>query len=180
MIAWLEGTVTLGGDNWIILKVGGVGYKVYPIGFFPQSGDVCSMYIHHFIREDRQDLFGCETKSVLEIFERLVEISGVGPKLAQKILYGGDVEKIRGHIAKGDVGFLTSISGVGKKTAQKIILELKGVLVSGDETAVEDVDTLEALIGLGYQRRDVLEVLQQVEGDSTESRIRSALKLLSK
>ena len=107
----------------------------------------------------------------------IVNISGVGTKLAQKILSVGSSDEISSKIIQGDLSFLTSISGVGKKTAQKIILELKGVLVH-DDGKEEDTDAIEALMSLGYSRQDCIEVLNQVEPGDVEDRIRKALKIL--
>ena len=178
MIAYLEGVVISVGGNWLVVKVGGVGYKVFPIGFFAEIGDDVSLHIVDYIREDRRELYASKDSSVLDIFEKLIDISGVGPKLAQKILSAGDTEKMKEMITKGDIGFLTSISGVGKKTAQKIVLELKGVLTSVDDSP-EDTDTLEALMSLGYQRKDCAEIIKHLKAETPEERIREALQMFS-
>lgn len=180
MIAYLEGDVIHAEDAWLVLKVGGIGYKVFPVGFRALKGEELALHIFDFIREDRRELYGFEHIGLLELFERLIDISGVGPRLAQKILASGDVESLQKNIIAGDIGFLTSISGVGKKTAQKIILELKGVLVAIETGQPADQDTLDALISLGYKRSDVADVVAHLSAETPEGRIREALRLLSK
>ena len=166
------------GEGWVILRIGDIGYKVFIAGFTALSDQVHALYIYDLVREDRRELYGFEDQSMLELFEKLIDISGVGPKLAVKILAAGSAEKLKGVISGGDIEFLTSISGVGKKTAQKIILELKGVLAEL-EGSVHDTDTLEALMSLGYSRKDCNEIIPHLKAESPEDRIREALKLLS-
>lgn len=177
MIGYLEGTVIFTGGNWVILKAGPIGYKVYSVGFYANSNEELALFIHDHIREDRHELYGFKEQQVLELFEQLIEISGVGTKLAQKILTIGSSEEISSHILKGDLAFLTSIPGVGKKTAQKIILELKGILVQ-EEDHVIDADTIEALMSLGYPRQDCIDVLREVSAEGVDERIKAALQLL--
>jgi len=179
MIAYLEGQVIQSGDGWAVLKVGGVGYKVFPMGFSALTGSEIAVNIYDYIREDRRELYAFETPELMSLFEKLINISGVGPRLAQKILASGDYEAMQRYIMQGDLAFFTSISGVGKKTAQKIILELKGALVSEKEEDQIDSDTLDALMSLGYQRRDVQEIVSQLTTDTPEGRIREALQLLT-
>ncbi|MFH1631806.1 MAG: Holliday junction branch migration protein RuvA [bacterium] len=179
MIAYLNGIVRSATPGKLILLVGGVGYEVYSVGFDAIVEDALELYIHDYVREDRRELYGFTDTGMKELFEKLIDISGVGTKLAQKILSVGSRDEIADRILKGDLGFLTSISGVGTKTAQKIILELKGVLVQ-EEDQIEDTDTLEALMSLGYSRKDCVHIIREVTGDTVEDRIRAALKMLGK
>lgn len=167
----------LSGGGWLILKVSSVGYKVFAVGFKALPGDKLALFTYDHVREDRRELYGFETRGSLELFERLIDISGVGTKLAQKILDAAAHEVISRKIIAADLGFLTSISGVGKKTGQKIILELQGSLVQ-EETKDEDNETIEALMSLGYTRLDCAAIVQNLAGESVEDRIREALKLL--
>jgi len=179
MIAYLEGRVINVDLDAMVVLAGGVGYRVYYIGFSPENGDNVSVHIHDYIREDRHELFGFTDIGLLKLFEKLIDISGVGPKLAQKILRAGSSEELHRHILGGDIDFLTAISGVGKKTAQKIKLELKGVLVQEQESSPEDSDTIDALVSLGYQRRDAVAIIKHLTAESPEDRIREALKYFS-
>ncbi len=177
MIGFLSGKVIFSGGNWIILRVGDVGYRVYSVGFTAHLDQDLELFIHDHVREDRRELYGFQEIKLLELFEKLIEISGVGTKLAQKILAAAGSEEIAQKILIGDLSFLTSISGVGTKTAQKIILEMKGVLVEEDN-GLADEEVVGALMSLGYSRADSLEVLKQVSAEDTETRIRQALNLL--
>lgn len=179
MIAYLNGEVLHGGDGWAVLLVSDVGYKIFPVGFSALAGSRLEVHILDYIREDRRELFAFESRELMELFQKLIDISGVGPKLAQKILASGDAEALQRNIVSGEIGFFTSISGVGKKTAQKIILELKGVIVSVESASPIDNDTLDALLSLGYQKRDVQDIISELTADSPEERIKEALRMLS-
>ncbi len=179
MIAYLEGVVRSVDQNTIVVVTGGVGYRVFYIGFTPELGEEIAIHIHDYIREDRHELFGFTDVGMLKLFEKLIDISGVGPKLAQKILRAESSEELHRHILSGDVEFLTTVPGVGKKTAQKIILELKGVLVQEQDESPADSDTVDALVSLGYQRRDAVGIIKHLTAESPEDRIREALKYFS-
>ena len=162
-----------------VVFVSGVGYRVFYMGCSPQIGELVSWHIYDHIREDRRELFAAPELSILDLFQKLIDISGVGPRLAQKILVSANPEQIQDRILKEDLAFLTSISGVGKKTAQKIILEFKGVLVKEDAVHEDDTNVIEALVSLGYARREAIEISRQVEGETIEDKIRHALKMFS-
>lgn len=181
MLALLEGTIVILEPDQVVLLVAGVGYRVFVGRDVGSINDTVRLYLSEVIREDRYDLYGFRTREELQFFERLIGIDGVGPKMAQKILSAGNESTLRSRISAGDIGFLTGISGVGKKTAQKIVLELKGVLVDDDQqVTAEDIDVVDALLGLGYNRSDINLVIALIEGERAEDRIRHALKLLGK
>lgn len=181
MLAFLEGTIAMIEGESVVLAVGGVGYRVFTGKVQGEVGATARFYLAEVIREDRYDLYGFRTREELDFFHRLIGIDGVGPKMAQKILSSGTESSLRSKIQAGDIGFLTSISGVGKKTAQKIILELKGTIVDSDsELSSADFDIMEALLGLGYNRSDVMAVLPKIVGDRPEDRVKHALQMLGK
>lgn len=182
MITTLCGQIKYHGVGFIIIEVGGIGYKVN----LPEdrahelSGEIL-LYTHEVQREDQHELFGFLSMEALELFWKLISVSGVGPKVGQKIVFAGSVEKVKEKIMKGDLAFLIDIPGVGKKTAQKIILELKGALVEEVDRPVGfDPDAVEGLVGLGYPRRQAEDVVAGLEAETTEERIRAALKILSR
>jgi Holliday junction DNA helicase RuvA len=179
MIGFLEGTIRSIGADELLLMVGGVGYRVHYVGAIPEVGEPAEFYIFDYIREDRRELFGFTDQAMHTLFAELIDISGVGPKLAQKILRVGTVAEITQQLTTGNIAFFTAISGVGKKTAQKIILELQGVLVQEEETRAGDKDVVEALMSLGYARGEVQDVCAQLSSTTTDARIHEALKLLS-
>ena len=159
MIAHLRGKLAQKDPARVIVDVNGVGYEVFvPLTTFsalPEAGSDVSIDIHTHVREDVIALYGFSSRRERMIFEKLMTISGIGPKLAVSILSGGSVEDLVGAIRRGDLGRLTAIPGVGKKTAERIILELRDKLqdfaVAPAKSGVE-MDVLSALENLGYNR----------------------------
>lgn len=183
MIGSLRGIVLEKGPNWLLLEVGGIGYRVMasPAVVTNVSSEQAFLYVHHHVREDAEDLFGFLALADLELFERLLSISGVGPKVAMTILSVGSSDQVKKAIMSGDLATLTSVPGVGKKTAQKIILELKGQLVEMEEEAGSGGgEVLDALVGLGYAPQQVKDVLKHVKAEDPAERIKEALKYLAK
>lgn len=181
MIVSLTGEIQYHGTGYLVVQVQGVGYKVVVPDLVAQRfSGTTTIFTHQVIRENEQELFGFLSMDALELFWKLISISGVGPRIAQKIVCAHETSVVKSKIMNGDLAFLTSISGVGKKTAQKIILELKGVLAEEPELGALDSDAVEALIGLGYSRKDAEQVLGNIEADSTDERIRIALKSLAR
>ena len=182
MIAFLEGIIAGHELDGVLVSVGGVGYRVFCARETAEIGDAAKFWITEIIREDRHDLYGFLRREEQALFEQLMSVSGVGPKLAQKILASGSTEHLVARIQAGDVDMLTSIGGVGKKTAQKIILDLKGVLVSTEsgKASAPQSDVSDALESLGYSKADIAAIVNDIVGDTTEARVKSALKLFSR
>ncbi len=184
MIGSLRGSVIEKNLTWALLEVGGVGYKVFlppsVLSELRQEGETF-LYVHDHIREDARDLYGFLTLGDLELFQRLITISGIGPKAAANILSLG-AEVVRNAVMKGDVGMLSSAPGVGKKTAQKIILELKGQLVEEASMPSGDVEVIEALQSLGYNSHDAREAVKLISSETKDvsERVREALKYLAR
>lgn len=163
MIARLKGTLVEKSPNRVILDVGGVGYDVLvPLSTFYDLGEAGSgvtLRVHTHVREDAIALYGFSTPLELDLFERLIAINGIGPKLALAVLSGIDPGDLIRAIRAQDVGRLTRIPGVGKKTAERIGLELKDRLPHGEASpetsqgAAGDrrADLLSALTNLGYK-----------------------------
>ena len=159
MIARLRGKLAEKEPARVVIDVGGVGYEVFiPTTTFtamPSAGAEVSLDIHTHVREDALSLYGFSSRQERRVFERLISISGIGPKLAVTILSGGSVEGLVGAIRRGDLARLTSIPGVGKKTAERIVVELKDKLQEFTEEPAKPVvetDVLSALENLGYSR----------------------------
>ncbi|HYR88398.1 MAG TPA: Holliday junction branch migration protein RuvA [Terriglobia bacterium] len=159
MIAHLRGKLVHKDPARVIVDVNGVGYEVYvPLTTFtalPESGSDVSIDIHTHVREDVIALYGFSTRRERMIFEKLMTISGIGPKLAVTILSGGSVEGLVGAIKRSDLARLTAIPGVGKKTAERIILELKDKFQDFTEAALKsgvEADVMSALENLGFSR----------------------------
>jgi len=159
VIAHLRGKLALKDPARVVVDVNGVGYEVFvPLTTYtalPETGSEVSIDVHTHVREDLIALYGFSTRRERMIFEKLMTISGIGPKLAVTILSGGSVEDLAGAIKRSDLARLTAIPGVGKKTAERIILELKDKLqdfVEGPAKSGVEADVLSALENLGYNR----------------------------
>jgi len=159
VIAHLRGKLAQKEPARVIVDVNGVGYEVFiPLTTFtalPAAGCDVSIDVHTHVREDMIALYGFSTRRERSIFEKLMTISGIGPKLAVTILSGGSVEDLVGAIRRADLARLTAIPGVGRKTAERIILELKDKLQDFSEVQPKssvEVDVLSALENLGYNR----------------------------
>lgn len=181
MLSFIRGSVLFHGVGYVLVECEGLGYKItMPESVAHEFRGTVEMYLHEAQRDDGRELFGFRSVAELELFWKLIAISGVGPKSAQKIVFSDAVERVKAKIMAGDLAALTAVSGIGKKTAQKIILELKGVLVEEPGFSTVDADATEALVSLGYSRRDAEAALSGIEEADTESRIRTALKRLSR
>jgi Holliday junction DNA helicase RuvA len=188
MIGLLEGTVKYKDDKSIIVSAGGVGYLVYlTTQDLLQAGaeDQVSLWTHLAVREDALDLYGFFERENLIYFKLLIGISGIGPRSALAILSLAPPSTLRQAVLAGNMTYLTKISGIGKKSAEKIIIELRDKLGALDAEEARlisgDTDLLDALQSLGYQLRDIRDIIQRIpeSADSTDKRIKEALKLLS-
>ena len=149
-----------------------------------------SLYIHHHITEKSQELYGFLNQPELEMFKNLIGISGVGPKSALGVMASATVEDIIQAILSEDPGLLRTVSGIGPKTAERIVVELKSKIgklgkemnLKDSSIAPRDIETIEALIGLGYSRREIMDIIKQVPSEITDTseRIKKSLKLLAK
>jgi len=198
MIASLRGRIIDKQPNRLIIDVQGIGYDVHvPLSTFYDSGDVgaeVALKIYTHVREDALQLFGFLTDVERQLFERLIGISGIGPKLAIAVLSGMDPRDLLASVQRGDVARLTGIPGVGKKTAERIVLELRDRLAqiappqgSGEAAAPDGaerlrVDLLSALQNLGYHRpqaeKAVDSTLKSTPDVTFEQALKSALREL--
>ncbi len=161
VIAHLRGRLLAKHPNQAIVEAGGVGYDVtITVPTFtdlPAAGQEVSLHVHTHVREDAIALFGFLRVEEKQLFERLISVSGIGPKLAVTILSGMATPEMVASIRSGDVARLTRIPGIGKKTAERMVLELRDKLESfaaaplAAASPIED-DVLSALMNLGYQR----------------------------
>ncbi len=188
MIGLLEGIITYKDDRSIILSANGVGYLVYtPTHTLTTSlvGKPATLWTHLVVREDALDLYGFSEREELSYFKLLIGISGIGPKSALAILSLAPPATLRQAILSNNTVYLTKVSGIGRKSAEKIIIELRdklGTLNTQEIGLVSgDADLFDALQTLGYQPRDIREIIQHLpaSADSTDKRIKEALKLLS-
>ncbi|UVI28100.1 Holliday junction branch migration protein RuvA [Paenibacillus spongiae] len=138
MIDYVKGRVVHWDTEYVVVDVRDIGYRVFtpnPYGF-AKSDDVVTIYTHHHVREDATYLFGFATREEQSMFRKLLEVSGIGPRVALGILAGGRPETVAAAIKQENIGFLTKLPGIGKKTAQRMILDLK-----------DKIDAVQASIG---------------------------------
>ena len=198
MIAFLRGRVLEKQPNRVIVDVAGVGYEVHvPLSTFYEIGDEgveVSLRVYTHVREEALQLYGFITDLERQVFERLIGISGIGPKLAIAVLSGMDSREVVTAIQRGDVARLTGIPGIGKKTAERIVLELKDRLMQLATPAVAGAvpevssgdrlrsDLLSALQNLGYHRPQAeraIDVAVNANPDMTfEQAVRASLREL--
>ncbi len=195
MIAHLRGKLLAKYPNQAIVEAGGVGYDVNisvpTFSSLPDVGNEVALFIHMHVREDALALYGFLQTADKTLFEKLLSVSGIGPKLANTILSGmPETSQIVGAIRSGDLARLTRIPGVGKKTAERMVLELrdKFPMVGAEEkpraaaTPVRE-DVTSALINLGYKPGEVEKALSAIASSKPESfdlLFREAMGLLSK
>ena len=180
MIGHLRGTVFEKNPNEVIVEAAGVGYEVViPISTYtvlPNTGAPVSLRIYTHVREDALTLFGFATAEEKAVFERLISVSGIGPKLAITVLSGLATVDLIAAIRNGDVPRLVRIPGVGKKTAERMVLELEdklaamegtaqgdGVVVAGPALSLLERDVLSALQNLGCSRPAAEEAVRKVK-----------------
>ena len=198
MIAFLRGRLFEKHPTRIIVDVNGVGYDVaVPLSTFYTLGDPgaeVTLRVHTHVREDQLALYGFGSPLELAVFERLIGVSGIGPKLALAVLSGLEPRELVTAIERADIARLTSIPGVGKKTAERIAMELRDRLpaaltgVAGEPPVsardAERDDLASALGNLGYDRRAIDKaldaVLEEGSGATFEQSLRAALKALSR
>jgi holliday junction DNA helicase RuvA len=193
MIAHLRGRLIGKHPNQAIVEAAGVGYdiniSVPTFSQLPALGSEVAFHVHTHVREDSIALFGFLRPAEKQLFERLISVSGIGPKLAITILSGMAADEMVGAIRGNDVARLTRIPGIGKKTGERMVLELRDKLqdfgaapVAAPASPVEE-DVLSALVNLGYQRPAAERAMAKV-GNGTrlsfEALFREALAALSK
>ena len=194
MIAHLRGKLIAKHPNQAIVEAGGVGYDVtISVPTFSDLGSIgndVALHVHTHVREDAIALFGFVHPEEKQLFEKLLSVSGIGPKLAITILSGMAATEMVGAIRSNDVAKLTKIPGIGKKTAERMVLELRdklkdfGLEPAAPPTSPLEEDVLSALTNLGYQRplaeKAVATVMRNGGATEFDAMFREALGLLSK
>lgn len=192
MFYHLTGKIVARKEGVVIVDVSGVGYRI----FIPERlggeliprGQPVTIFCHLHVRENALDLFGFLTESDLQFFEKLITVSGVGPRSALAVMAVAPTEELAVAITASRAELLTKASGIGTKTAERIIIELRGrlPLAATGETVKRleaDLDLEEALIGLGYSRHQAKKALSQIKDPqmvTVEQRLKAALRLLKK
>ncbi|MFA5112981.1 MAG: Holliday junction branch migration protein RuvA [Candidatus Margulisiibacteriota bacterium] len=197
MIAHLQGILEHVDQGHVVIEVGGIGYRVNVpsavLARLPQVGQQVKLYTSQIVREDDISLFGFLNREERALFNLLLSVSGVGPKLAMALISGFPLDRLVAGIAQGDIALLSSISGVGRKKAELIVVELKEKIaktyavkpsemaagIKGEGALVSDA--IAALISLGYSPKEAREAIMRLKTDhlaSVEAILKEALKNL--
>jgi Holliday junction DNA helicase RuvA len=189
MIAGVKGTIEALGSNWVIIDSGGISFQV----FVPTStlstlnivGQQARLHTHLQVREDNLTLYGFNSARELEVFQTLITVKGIGPKIGLSMLSAMDVDHLTMAIASGDANLLTGIPGIGKKTAERIVLELKDKIgeswaITQDLTAAQgNSEVISALTSLGYSLSEATRAVATLPTPSRislEEKIKLALR----
>ena len=197
MFAYLRGAVASTGSNYVVLDVGGIGFRVMTswqtLQRLPTPGEFCTLYTHFSVRDDAMELFGFDTETELECYEMLTAVTGVGPRVALAILSEFSSDQFALAVASKDAKRLTVANGVGAKLAQRIVMELSDKMtgerffVHGQDdapvparTADSADEAVSALVVLGYSQAEALCAVRSIDtqGLSVEETIKTALKSL--
>jgi Holliday junction DNA helicase RuvA len=190
MIDFLRGRVAAREPEYVVLDVHGVGYRVFcanPYAVSPkdEEKEEVTLFIHYHVREDAHLLFGFPTREEQSLFRRLLEVTGIGPKVALGVLAGGRPETIIAAIRQENVNFLTKLPGIGKKTAQRIILDLKDKLSGAPASETEAAAAMAAEAaprfddaGVWGEAKEALKALgyTEAETDKAWARIQAKVK----
>lgn len=189
MISQLTGKIVHQENDFIIINVLNIGYKVFStketLEKLKESPGEVVLWTYLAVRENSMDLYGFLEKTDLSFFELLITISGIGPKTALGILNVATVQTLISAISSEDTSYLTKVSGIGQKNAQKIILELKNKInkiegFSMDENMQEQIDAIDALKSLGYSTRESTKALSKIDKNISDvgEKVKQAMKYL--
>jgi Holliday junction DNA helicase RuvA len=189
MIATLRGKIADKTTEQVIIECGGVGYGInVPFEDFGAlaEGQEAKLFIYEHIRENTHDLFGFRNLESKFLFEQLLSVNGVGPRMALAILSIANLQTVRQAIATGDTKFISQATGVGKRVAERVVVDLKDkVGLTSDDNATDFLttsanpndDAIQALVALGYSVQDAAAALKKVDTDlPLEDRVKQALK----
>ncbi|MGM0587536.1 MAG: Holliday junction branch migration protein RuvA [Bacteroidota bacterium] len=199
MIAFLEGVVHRKHPDQVILNVNGVGYDVgishNTFEELPSVGERAQLQVYHHITDNDQRLFGFYKQAEKELFELLITVKSVGPKLGLAILSGMQADQIITSISQQDTASLSTISGIGKKTAQRMILELQDKVADFESADISPdkqysapalkKEAMSALESLGYNKRDAEEAVKLASGEVNEDAtvtelVKASLKMMNR
>ena len=189
MIAFLTGRIAAKSAGQALLDVGGVGYRLLmstsSLADMPAVGDEATVHTYLHVREEELTLYGFTSEDERGVFERLIAISGVGPKVALAVLSSLRPDVLRAAIARDDVALLSTVPGIGKKTAQRLLIELKDALGAPDlgpaKTAVgaASAEARDALLAMGFTTAEISMALRDApDSVSAEVLLKGALKAL--
>lgn len=180
MLEFIEGKISDITPSYIVISTNGIGFQVYtPNPYSFKESELTKVYLYNHIREEEYTLYGFKSKEERELFLKLINVKGLGPKTGIGILAGSTPNGIIDAIERENILYIKKFPKVGEKLARQIILDLKGKLVSANNKSDVNEELIEALLALGYKRQDVSKISKEI--DSTlpiETQLKEALKLL--
>jgi Holliday junction DNA helicase RuvA len=186
MIYSLSGKIKLIKNDFVVVEVSGIGYKVFvgSLSLELQTNTDVTLYTYQVVRENALDLFGFKTVSELQLFELMISISGIGPKVALSIMSVTTPASLKRAVISENTDELTKVSGIGKKNAQKIIIELANkvdkIEVDVSQSDDFDLETYETLEALGFDRSQIRTALSEITATDAGEKIKQALKILGR
>lgn len=184
MLEYIKGIVTMILPSYIVVENNGIGYRIYtPNPYSYKEGSEYTIYIYEQIREDEHSLYGFNDISEKDMFLKLIDVKGLGPKMALPMLATGSINGICDAINRENVLYLKKFPKIGDKVAKQIILDLKGKVSTSEEyiSSSESDDLVEALEALGYKMNDIRRVIPMVDKkNDVETQIKDCLRLLLK
>jgi Holliday junction DNA helicase RuvA len=184
MFDYFKGLVTKTVANYVVIDCNGVGYKIFtpnPYKFI--EGQIETAYVYNHVREDENVLYGFKTEEERDLFLRLIEVKGLGPKMALPMLATGSISGIIDAIDRENILYLKKFPKIGDKLAKQMILDLKGKLDVQTNEIVDDTtdELIEVLKGLGYKDKEIKAIVPQVNKEAKiEDQVKEALRLLVK
>jgi len=188
MIYSVSGRIKLKKNSFVVVEAGGIGFKIFTSAASfkktPEVGSPVNLFTYMHVREDGMSLYGFLEEKELSLFEALISVSGIGPKIALGILGMAPVERLTAAISKGETELLQKSYSIGRKTAERIVIELKDKIVLDEESGEEvvrlmesDADVYEALLSLGYSRSQVQTAISKINPKlkGVDGRLRDAL-----
>ncbi len=183
MFDYINGIVSQTVLNYVVIDCNGVGYKIYtPNPYKFKEGEISKLYVYNHVREDENVLYGFSSEDERDLFLKLINVKGLGPKMAMPILATGSINGIIDAIDRENILYLKKFPKIGEKVARQIILDLKGKLVMSENVDIDNNNELVlALESLGYKSNDIKNVVVKVDKTlGIELQIKEALKLLLK
>ena len=173
MYSYIKGIVNEIDSNFIVLDNNGIGYQIYtPNPYSFSMGETYKVFLYQLVREDELSLYGFKTKEEKDLFLKLIEVKGLGCKMALPMLATGSTEGIIDAIERENILYLKKFPKIGDKVARQIILDLKGKLVSSNEvksTTKDYSELIEALKSLGYKNSDINKILPNIKEENVEN-----------
>ena len=184
MYEYISGMLVKVNPKYVVIDNHGIGYQIFvPNPYNYRVNDFYTIWVHQVVREDSHDIYGFLTYDEKDLFLKLISVTGIGPKSALPILAASSVNDIKNAISSGNVAYMQKFPGIGPKAAQQIILDLRGKVEFEQTTLINDGinDCIEALVALGYNKKEVNKVIGKVDQTLAQNEIiKEALKLLSK